>query len=115
MSRRRINQYLRRERLSAGLSQPELGALLGVSEDVVGNVEREVSNPTLAFVIGCTLLFGKSAAELFPALYNSIQEDLGANGGALDETLRDKTDKRSLKKLALLSAMANRTITFPGL
>lgn len=113
MAHRHRNQYLRTARIAACLSQAELGALLGASERVVRNVEKGISLPSYAFVLGSTLLFGKSSDRLFPYLYNSVQEGLGEAGAALDERLRGHPDPRSLKKLALLSAMAARTIAAP--
>lgn len=85
--------------------------MLGVSEDVVGNVEWGLSIPTYAFVLGCALLFGKSSDRLFPYLYNTVQEDVGRAALTLDEKLRGRTDSLSRKKLALLSAFAKRTLS----
>jgi transcriptional regulator with XRE-family HTH domain len=102
----RPNHYLRTERRSAGLSQVELGLLLGVSDVVVANVENERHRPSFAFVLGCTLLFGKSAESLFPYLYNTVQENVQQQAVALDERLRGRTDAYSRKKLAFLHAYA---------
>lgn len=76
---------------------------------MVSNVEIGRTEPSLAFVLGSMLLFGKSAEQLYPYLYNTMQEDLGQRAAELDERLRDRTDALSQKKLALLSAMAKRT------
>lgn len=102
--------YLRSERLAAGLSQRELGALLGISEDVISNCERGRSAPSTAMVLGCELLFGKNPARLFPALYETVQEAIGIRAAALDVRLRGRTDLASLKKLRLLGTIASRTI-----
>ncbi len=112
MSRCRPNHYLKTARLSACLTQAELGALLGVSVDVVGNVERDRTIPSLAFVLGCTLLFGKSSEKLFPYLYNTVQEELGHRAAILDRELRGQKDRASGRKRACLSAMAKRTTSF---
>jgi transcriptional regulator with XRE-family HTH domain len=106
---RRPNHYIRTARLSSGISQSELGRLLGVSADVVMNVESGRSIPSFTFVLGSSLLFGKSAERLFPFLYNSVQENLGQHAAELDNELSGRTDAISLKKLGLLSAMAKRT------
>jgi transcriptional regulator with XRE-family HTH domain len=109
MQRRRPKQYLRTARLAASLTQAELGALLGVSEGVISNVEMDRTVPTFALVLGAVLLFGKPSERLFPYLYNTLQEALGQGAAALDGQIRDRTDPVSFKKIALLSAMAKRT------
>lgn len=109
MQQRRHNLYLKAARRSTCLTQAELGALLSVSETIAGNVERGSTEPTFAFVLGCVRLFCKSSEQLFPYLYNSTDEALAANAVVLDERIRDKTDAKSLRKLATLSAMAKRT------
>ncbi len=112
MSRRRPKQYLKTARLAACLSQVELGALLGVSATIISNIECDRSEPTAAFVLGAVLLFGKPSERLFPYLFNSVQETLGQSAAVLDERFREQTDAKSLAKIALISAMAKRTITF---
>lgn len=102
--------YLRSQRLAAGLSQFELGKLLGVSEDVISNCEVGRSVPRSAMVLGCELVFGKHPAKLFPALYEIVQEAIGIRAAALDERLRGRTDPSSLKKLRLLKRIAERSI-----
>ena len=112
MSRRRPKQYLKTARLAACLSQAELGALLGVSATVISNIELDRSQPTAALVLGAVLLFGKPSERLFPYLFNSVQEALGQSAAALDDQLQGRTDAKSLAKIALISAMAKRSITF---
>lgn len=102
--------YLRSERLTAGLSQSELGALLGLSEDVISNCERGRTTANAAIILGCELIFGKHPSLLFPTLYESVQEAIGIRAAALDERLRGRTDLASLKKLSLLDAIASRSI-----
>ena len=111
---RRLRQYLRTARLSAGLSQSELGALLGVSADVISNVERGVSSATVKTVVGCSLLFGQTTAELFPSLYRTIEDDICARAVAFDRKLRGRTDPASCKKLALLAELVDRVIDAPA-
>lgn len=108
MSRRRLRIYLRSARKAAGLSQAELGALLGYSEAAVSKCENEARPPTFKFAIGCAYLFGKSIAELFPSATGSVQDVVGLNAAKLDEELRGRTDAESRKKLVVLSAMAQR-------
>lgn len=115
MPRSRPRHYLRTVRLAAGLSQAELGTLLGVSEDVVSNVERERTIPTLAVVFGLWLVFGKAPAELFPSLCEGIVDGVGARALGFDETLRDRPDAATRKKLTLLKGMTDRLAAPTGL
>lgn len=108
MPRTKPRHYLRTVRLAAGLSQTELAGLLGVSEDVVSNVERERTEPTIAVMFGLWLIFGKAPAELFPDLCERILDGVAARAVALDESLRDRDDAAARKKIALLRAMSDR-------
>jgi DNA-binding XRE family transcriptional regulator len=103
---------MRTLRLSAGLTQTELGILLGVSEDVIGNCEREVSNPVSTVLLGCTLLFGAPTTDLFPALYREVQEKIGRGAAVCDTRWRDRTDAQALKKLGFLQKVVERTTPF---
>ncbi|HWT99815.1 MAG TPA: helix-turn-helix transcriptional regulator [Terriglobales bacterium] len=109
MSRRRYIP-LRRARLSWGLTQAQLGAFLGVSENVISNCERGVSEPSLAMGLACLLVFGQSAAELFPACYESVQDTVGRAAAKLDEELRGRSDPASLKKRRLLDGIRERSV-----
>src|SRR5471030_502047 len=109
----RVKSYMRTLRLKAGLSQAELGLLIGVSENVIGNCERQISNPPATVLLGCSLLFGAPAAELFPVLYKSVQESIGRHAAELDEHWRHRTDSITLRKKEFLGALARRSVTFP--
>jgi transcriptional regulator with XRE-family HTH domain len=102
--------YIRTFRLGAGLSQKGLGALLGVSKYMVSRVECGKRQPTCSFMLGCSLLFGRPITALFPAFAGNVQNSLGIAAAKLDEQLRGRTDKKSIKKLALVGEMAKRSI-----
>ena len=109
----RIQSYMRTLRLAAGLSQAELGLLIGVSENVIGNCERQVSNPTPMLLLGCALVFGSPAADMFPVLYKSVQESIGRHAAELDARWRNRTDAMALRKLQFLEKLTERTTEFP--
>jgi transcriptional regulator with XRE-family HTH domain len=106
---RLLKSYVRTERLTVGLSQKELGYLVGVSEDVIGNCERGVSRPTLKVLVGCLLVFGGTPAHLFPALFAEIQDSVGRRAAQCDQRWRGQPGNE--RKLELLSAIAARTIS----
>jgi transcriptional regulator with XRE-family HTH domain len=112
MTRRRPRHYVKSARIAAGLTQAELGVLLGVSDTTIRKYENEQRNFGAAFILGCMLVFGQSAAELFPDFAQSIEERIGRNAADLDADLSGKTDAVSLKKLALLRDIASRSTTF---
>jgi transcriptional regulator with XRE-family HTH domain len=115
MPQRKLQIYLRSERLAAGLSQAELGELLGYGEDFVRKCELGQRKPTIKFILGCELIFGRSAAESFPALVEKIQEEIGRNAASLDARLRNRTDAASLKKIRLLRGIVERMASFHNL
>jgi transcriptional regulator with XRE-family HTH domain len=110
MTRQRLQQYVRTKRLTAGLSQAELGALLGYSESFVQKCETGQRVFAARFVIGCAIVFGEPLHALFPALVRDMQEEIGRNAATFDERLRGRTDARARKQLALLSAITKHTI-----
>src|SRR5476649_2477002 len=109
----RVKSYMRTLRLKAGLSQAELGRLIGVSATVIGNCERQISNPTATVLLGCSLVFGAPAAELFPVLYKSVQESMGRHAAELDERWRHRTDPVTRRKMEFFGALARRSVIFP--
>jgi transcriptional regulator with XRE-family HTH domain len=98
---------MRTRRLAAGLTQFELGLLLGVSEDMIGSYELGVSEPRPAVLLGCMYLFGKPPADLFPRLHREVLEQLERGAVACDERWRHRTDPKSLKKLAFLRTLSS--------
>ncbi|MGN6150344.1 MAG: hypothetical protein ACTHPD_17560 [Rhizomicrobium sp.] len=115
MPRQRLDCYVRSARLASGLTQRELATLLGCGEDVVQKREAEWQPTTIEFALGCSIVFGKSIADLFPALVERVQQHIGRNAINIDELFRDRTDAVSLKKLAMLEDITKRTIEFTDL
>lgn len=69
--------YLRSYRLRWGLSQSELASLLGWKRsEIISRIEKKKRYPTLRFVMACFVLFGTSAAELFPDIAASVEADV---------------------------------------
>lgn len=97
-----LPSYMRTLRLASGLTQGDLGLLLGVSEAVVSNCERGVSVPNPHVLLGCTYLFGTGAADLFPRLHREVLDRIERGAVACDELWRDRHDATTLKKRGIL-------------
>src|ERR1700674_3816351 len=89
MKTRKPVNYLRSYRLRWGLSQGELANLLGWrGAEVVSRIEKKQRPPTLKLVIACFILFGTSAAELFPDISSNIESDVMARVQEMYETIQ---------------------------
>jgi transcriptional regulator with XRE-family HTH domain len=108
MFRTRHTSYLRRHRLKAALTLCELAGLLGVSTGAVWNYEAGEREVPAELLIASEVIFGVSAATIFPALYNSVNEDLAARARELHDRLEKRGDAMALKKLALISSIPDR-------
>jgi DNA-binding XRE family transcriptional regulator len=95
--------YLRSYRLRWGLSQGELAYLLGWSRsDVISRIEKKRRLPTLRLLIGCFILFGTAAAEIFPDMFAGIERDIMARVWALYEKVQGDPSRKTRKKIELL-------------
>lgn len=57
---------------------------------------------------GCEVIFGIAAREMFPRLYEEVEDAIMARAARLDVQLDGRTDRRSLLKRELLSDMMKR-------
>jgi transcriptional regulator with XRE-family HTH domain len=108
MPPKRHKNYLRKYRLRAALSQREVSELLGIRRTSLSRYELGLRVPTAEIVIAVETIFGVGGAVLFPALYNSVEEELAIRALALHNRLAGLTDLASLKKLALISGIPGR-------
>ena len=106
-----LKTYIRTFRRGSGLSQRELGYLLGVSEDVIGNCERGYSHPPLEVILGCSVIFGKQPLDLFPSLIYAIQDGIGRRAADCDHDWSELPEGNA--KSRLLSEIALRTVRNP--
>src|SRR6266516_477287 len=111
--------YLRLYRRRWGLSQSELADLLGWNNKaLISRVEKKQRLPSLELVIGCFILFGTPAAELFPDIaarienvvmghvwdfYERIQGDPSPKTKAKIELLEDAIERAEQRKRATRS------------
>ena len=95
--------YLRSYRLRWGLSQGELAYLLGWSRsEVISRIEMKQRAPTLSLVIGCFVLFGTPAAELFPDLSAGIEAEVMARVWEFYEKIQGDPSKKTKRQIELL-------------
>ena len=105
MPRRRLNSYLKTNRLKAALSQRELGELLGLGDTAISNYEVEYRPVSAKVLIASEIIFGVTAAELFPVLYGAERESLRKRATKLVERLEGREDPASRKKLKVLAGI----------
>jgi transcriptional regulator with XRE-family HTH domain len=108
MPRTRLHSYLRTERLASALTQAELGELLGLTKDAVSKYERGARPVSVKLLIASSIVFGKSPAELFPAVYDEIEDELAINALNLNDRFEHLEDPASRKKFDLVSGVPGR-------
>ena len=75
MGNREFGEYLRSMREAKGLSQFQLGKMVGVSDKAVSKWENGYANPTNIFIPRLSKLFGVSTDELFDKMYSSGKKE----------------------------------------
>jgi transcriptional regulator with XRE-family HTH domain len=103
MKGRKPINYLRSYRLRWGLSQSELAYLLGWSRpEIISRIEKKQRRPALQLMIACFILFGATAAELFPDILASIEVDVMTRVWELYEKIQGDPSKKTKAKIELL-------------
>jgi DNA-binding XRE family transcriptional regulator len=109
MTTRKSVNYLRSYRLRWGLSQGELAYLLGWSRpEVISRVEKKQRAPTLRLVIGCFLLFGTAAADLFPDISEGVETEVMARVWEFYERVQGDPSRKTKKQIELLEGAIER-------
>jgi ribosome-binding protein aMBF1 (putative translation factor) len=106
--KRRTFTYVRAHRNHWALSAEELARLLGRNASMVCRVERCGQVPGGKVSLGLEVIFGVKPREMFPGLYERMEESIMARAARLDEQLAGKTDRKSVRKRELLSDMVRR-------
>jgi transcriptional regulator with XRE-family HTH domain len=89
MKIRKPLNYLRSYRLRWGLSQGELANLLGCkTAGVISRIEKKLRSPTLRIVIGCFVLFGTPAADVFPDISDAVETNVMEHCGSFMKKCR---------------------------
>jgi transcriptional regulator with XRE-family HTH domain len=109
MNKRRPLNYLRSHRLRWGLSQGELANLLGCkTAGVISRIEKKLRAPTLKIMIGCFVLFGTPAAELFPDISASVETDVMDRVWELYDKVQGDPSRKTKTKIELLESAIER-------
>ena len=66
----RIGQRIKELRIEKGLSQMQVGKLIGVSQKAVDYWERSVNEPKASYIIALVKVFGVSFDEFFENVDN---------------------------------------------
>jgi DNA-binding XRE family transcriptional regulator len=106
----RLDNYIRAHRKRAGLSQRELGQLIGYSDE--GSVARHEGSKTLPpMLIGLAyeIVFQTPMSELFPGIRDAVKETLEPRLLKFEAELHDRIPKatRVKQKIAWLSERRN--------
>lgn len=107
MANEEVGNYLRVHRRRRGLSQRELGILIGYGHGAaVGRHERSNAAPPLLIALAYEIIFQVPVAQLFPGFHLVVTQYVGRNMQELKEALeREGGDgrKANLKKIKWLS------------
>ncbi|KYK46060.1 hypothetical protein A1D31_33725 [Bradyrhizobium liaoningense] len=107
---RRLKTYLRTFRRRWGLTQTELAFLIGIkSSTLVSRFEELKRTPNLSAAFACKIIFDATLAELFPGLFDDVQEAVYLRATELYEELQGSTSKATRAKLDFLEAVLSRS------
>jgi DNA-binding XRE family transcriptional regulator len=114
MKRRTAANYLKTHRRKSGLTQREMGELLGYKDSgQVSRHERSTSLPPLTTAIAYELIFRLPIAVLFIGLHGRIRENVESKLQQMEEELQKRTAldadaKLVAQKLVWLKERRNR-------
>jgi transcriptional regulator with XRE-family HTH domain len=103
-----LPSYLHTLRKQWGLSQPDMAALFDVTGSAMSRFENLSRQPTVELVIGCEVIFGQTAEDVFPALYHDIESDIVDRARVLRDSLKSQNDPIARKKRSLLTECIKR-------
>jgi transcriptional regulator with XRE-family HTH domain len=95
--------------MRTGLTQPELAALLGITESALSKFETEARKPTPNLMVGMEVLFGKSAREAFPAFYAHAERQIMKRACSFSERWEALPKSESDLRLRLVREVIERS------
>lgn len=113
MTREVVGNYLRVHRRRLGLSQRELGVLVGYGHRyAVGRHERSKAEPPLLIALAYEIVFQVPASKLFTGFHSAVNESVVQNMQGLKASLESTGNGRhrsraTLQKLQWLSSQLN--------
>jgi len=91
MNAPRFGNHIRSHRKRTGLSQQNVGFLLGYGNtSAVSRHELSVSIPKLLTAIGYEVVFGQPISKLFPDLRKAVEEDVNKKLAELEGHVQKK-------------------------
>jgi transcriptional regulator with XRE-family HTH domain len=104
-----LPNHLRANRKSSALSQDEVAFLLGNQNGAqVCRYEQFERVPSLETALAFEAMFKKSVSELFPGLYQKIEQEVAVRAKTLvEKTGRRKGNQRIARKRNVLSDLAS--------
>jgi transcriptional regulator with XRE-family HTH domain len=106
-----IVTYLRRERRKWGLTQRELAFLVGCkSRAQISALENGTMRPTAEQLLLFQLLFGMTAAQLFPQLARGSEQHLLQSARTMIASLEPASTLRAKRKQLLLRQTFTRAV-----
>lgn len=115
---RRLPNYVRIHRRKVGLSQRELGRILGYQDEVpISRHERFHATPTLITALGYEIVFRIPVSEIFAGLKDLVEEDVERRMIELGTTLgqRGASDPRAAMIARKLEWLSERKSTESGI
>jgi transcriptional regulator with XRE-family HTH domain len=102
MKRKKFTNHLKTHRQRSGLSQRDVGLLLGTKDQAqISRYERCESDPPLTITLGYEQVFRVPASELFPGTHARVTQTIESKLAALEEELGRRSAKdRGAKEVA---------------
>ena len=95
-----------RYRKRHGLTQDEMAFLLGSTDgSSVSHFERGVREPSLRSAFACEVMFGVPARELFPGIYEEVEQDVKTRAQTLSERSNNSKSRLTWHKQKLLDGI----------
>lgn len=111
MAKEAMTYYLRRERRTSGLTQPELADLIGCRCAIqLSRIERGLRPPSLHILVASKILFDCPTRKTFPRLYDEVEETVMRLVYRLYEKLEDQKTPRAKQKREFLEQVLGRAI-----
>lgn len=101
--------YVRTHRRRWGLTQKELGWLLGIANrTAVSRIEMSKRKPAAECLVACAIIFDLPLEAIFPGFLEEIERGVSRRVITLRGKLTERTDDLSLRKCALLDEVLAR-------
>lgn len=96
----RRGNYIRRHRKKSGLTQQELGRVLGYADEgAVLRHERSATLPPLLTAIAYEAVFHVPVSELFPGLQSAVEQAVNSRLAELESELQTENTKAKRSRL----------------